>query len=228
MDRQKLSTVVVSLWSRDQGEPGREGAAASSHDPPAVRSAGPAPDCALGAEEHGCDAPGEAAAADGAGPAAAGAGGPCSPGWAPSGTAGSVGGPAFQGGHRGERGAGLAGSGRGHRRVGRGPQEGAGLPTSGSASVLARGPGWRVLGGSERKQPAASWSLREGRALCKGRVNPEGWPAGWLLILSSYPACPSTGVEGRLWMGLQRLMGSGILGPNVHAPIASSFLLPDC
>ena len=99
MNRQKLSTVAVSLWSRDQGEPGREGAAASGHDPPAVRSAGPAPDCALGAEEHGRDAPGKAAAADGAGPAAAGAGGPCSLGWAPSGTAGSMVGPAPWGGH---------------------------------------------------------------------------------------------------------------------------------
>ena len=66
MNGQKLSTAALSLWSRDQGEPGGEGAAASGHDPPAVRPAGPAPDSALGAEEHGRDAPGEAAAADGA------------------------------------------------------------------------------------------------------------------------------------------------------------------
>ena len=110
MNRQKLSTMALSLWSRDQGEPGGEGAAASGHDPPAVRPAGPAPDSALRAEEHGRDAPGEAAAADGAGPAAAGAGGPCSPGRAPSEHSREHGRPCSLGwapsGHSRERGAG--------------------------------------------------------------------------------------------------------------------------
>lgn len=76
MNKRKFSALVVSLWSRDAGEPGREGAPASGHDPSTVHPAGPAPDRPLGAEEHGCHALREAAAADGAGTAAAGAGRP--------------------------------------------------------------------------------------------------------------------------------------------------------
>ena len=53
MNKQKSSMVLASVWSRDPGEPGREGAAAAGHDPSAVHPAGPAPDGPLGAEEHG-------------------------------------------------------------------------------------------------------------------------------------------------------------------------------
>lgn len=77
MNKQHFSVVAVSLWSRNPGEPGREGAPASSHDPSTVHPAGPAPDSPFRTEEHGCHALREAAAADGTGSAAAGAGRPC-------------------------------------------------------------------------------------------------------------------------------------------------------
>lgn len=206
-EKQHFSPVVVSSWSRDPGEPGREGAPAPGHDPPAVHAAGPAPDGALRAEEHGRHAVREAAAADGAGPAAAGAG----RSWVVSGWL-AGGGGGYQGLEGSTLGATLASAARGWGQE---------SPRSPRAALWTSPVGARGAEGAGRALCEGSWLLPAPPPAVASEGGVSSWrggrPVKGAACRLPCPGHGTCGVAGR------RAGADGpLLFPAVRSPSSSS------
>lgn len=103
--------------------------------------------------------------------------------------------------------------------MGREPQEGAGIPASGVHQSLQEDQGggcWGSLSESNQLLPAHPPGLVSKDELCKGRVNPGGWPAGFLCCPAVLPVRPLVWKAGYGW-GCKGLWEVGSWGLMPHS-----------
>lgn len=119
----------------------------------------------------------------------------------PQSTAGSMVGPAPQGGHL-QGTAGSVGQAWLVQAEAAGHRKGLGFPPLGCISPCKRtrveGAGG-ALSESNQLLPAHPPCLVSKGEPCKGRVNPEGWPAGFLSCPAILPVCPLVWKAGYGW-----------------------------